>query len=61
VIVNGLDHIDIVTRRAITNYLIKKSGINIVIETTNILDFVNLYPRKLIYKDLKVEEVKPNK
>ena len=45
-----------VTRRRLIKYLIKNSDINILIETTNITEIVHLYPRRLMFNNLKVTE-----
>lgn len=56
VIVNGLDSLDIVSRRKLTKYLIQESHINLLLETTNTTDIINLYPRHLVFRNQKIQD-----
>ena len=55
VIVDGLDNIDIVSRRKLMKYLLKKKSINIIIETTNVREMVELYPKQYVFQGLKLK------
>ncbi len=48
VIINGLDNIDIVSRRKLMKWLIKLKTINILIETTNVREMIELYPKRYV-------------
>lgn len=50
-IVGGLDNIDIVTRRKLVKWLLRRKSINIIIETTNIREMVELYPKQYVFED----------
>ena len=49
-IVGGLDNVDIVTRRKLVKWLLRRKSINIIIETTNIREMVELYPKQYIFE-----------
>lgn len=50
VIVSGFDNLDIVTRRKLTKWLMRRKSINIIIETTNLREMVELYPKQYVFE-----------
>ena len=58
VVINGFDHLDIVSRRKLTKYLIARESINILIETTNVTEVINFYPRRFTLEQQTLKEHK---
>jgi ABC-type lipopolysaccharide export system ATPase subunit len=55
VIIDGLDNIDIVSRRKLMKWLLKHKTINILIETTNVREMIELYPKQYIFEGLTLK------
>jgi ABC-type multidrug transport system fused ATPase/permease subunit len=54
VILSGLDDIDIVSRRKLTKWLMRRKSLNIIIETTNLREMVELYPKQYVFEGQKL-------
>lgn len=50
------EHLDIKNRNKITQWLVENSDFNIIIDLTNRVDVISLYPRHLHFEDGKLVE-----